>query len=198
MVDNEEFSMLVQNARAGESDAVAELIRLYEPEVRRFIRFRLASASLLRIFDSLDIWQSVMARFFVHLDGGELNLQEPVQLRKLLMTMARNKVHDQVRGQRADRRDVRRVGALTEKMLSTLADDRETPSQTVAREEVLAAVHKALTAEENYLLDQRAGKTSWEALAGELKSSPDALRKRLIRAIDRVAAELGFVENDDE
>jgi len=198
MLKNEEFSRLVERVRSGESEAAAELIRLYEPEVRRFIRFRLASASLLRIFDSLDIWQSVLARFFVHLDGGQLDLHEPVQLRKLLMTMARNKVHDQIRFQRAERRDDRRVSAWTNEMLGTLSGNDETPSQIVAREEVLAAVHEKLSDEENYLLDQRADGKSWNALAGELKSRPDAVRKRMARAIDRVAGELGFGKEHNE
>lgn len=192
MVKDEQFMELIERVRAGESDAAEDLIRLYEPEVRRFIRFRLASASLLRVFDSLDIWQSVLARFFVHLDGGQFDLQEPVQLRKLLMTMARNKVYDQIRGQRAGRRDVRRATGLTNQMLDTLAENRETPSQIVAREEILAAVHDGLSAEENYLFNERAGGRSWDALAGELQSQPDALRKRLVRAIDRVSAKLGF------
>lgn len=88
MLERDAFSALMKRVREGDSQAAAELVGLYETEIRRFIRYRLATASLSTLFESLDIWQSVMARFFVHLDAGKLDLHEPVQLRKLLMTLA--------------------------------------------------------------------------------------------------------------
>ena len=194
MLDRDAFSNLIQRVQSGESEAAAELVRLHETEIRRFIRYRLASASLSTLFESLDIWQSVMARFFVHLDAGKLDLDEPVKLRKLLMTMARNKVYDQVRHENADRRDRKKMGGWSNELLDSLAGAAETPSQIVSRQEIVSLIRASLSDEEAYLLDQRASGQSWDALAAELDSRPDALRKRLVRAVDRVANELGFCE----
>ncbi|WP_162006626.1 RNA polymerase sigma factor [Roseimaritima sediminicola] len=192
MHERDAFATLVQRVRDGDAEAADELIRLYEPEIRRFIRYRLSSASLSALLESLDIWQSVLARFFVQLDTGHLDLEEPTQLRKLLITMARNKVYDQIRRQTADRRDRRKHCADGGGRLDELACGAETPSQIVARREILALVRASLSEEETYLLEQRVEGRPWDALAEELQARPDALRKRLTRAMDRVAGQWGI------
>ena len=60
-----EFAPLMELVRRGDQRAAAELVRRYEPEVRRFIRFRLSTPALRRTMDSLDICQSVLFKFFV-------------------------------------------------------------------------------------------------------------------------------------
>jgi hypothetical protein len=51
---------------------------------------------------------------------------------------------------------------------------------------------KRLTPQERYLQEQRDLGREWEDIAAELKESPEALRKRLERAKERVARELGL------
>ena len=54
----------------GEEQAATELVQRYEPELRRFVRFRLTNGRLRRHVDSVDICQSVLGRFFVGLFAG--------------------------------------------------------------------------------------------------------------------------------
>lgn len=194
MLERDAFAALLERVRDGDSQAATELVGQYETEIRRFIRYRLSTASLSALLESLDIWQSVLARFFVHLDTGKLDLDEPIQLKKLLMTMARNKVYDQIRRQTAERRDRRKHGAGGYALLEGMQDGADTPSQIVARQEIVGLVRAALSEEEAYLLEQRVAGRQWEALADELHCRPDTLRKRLTGAMDRVANELGFCE----
>jgi len=65
MVPETSFCDLVQRVRCGDGLAAEELVRAYEPEVRRAIRVRLTDARLRRLVDSVDICQSVLAGFFV-------------------------------------------------------------------------------------------------------------------------------------
>jgi hypothetical protein len=65
--------------------------------------------------------------------------------------------------------------------------------QAVGRE-LLQEFHRRLSAEERTLAEQRAVGRPWAEIASEHGESAEALRKRLTRAIDRVAQELRLDE----
>ena len=69
-------------ARPGAADYALqqELVRLYEPEVRRIIRTRLTDLHLRPLLDSQDICQSVLGNFFVRAATGQFELDTPQQL----------------------------------------------------------------------------------------------------------------------
>jgi RNA polymerase sigma-70 factor (ECF subfamily) len=185
------FPELIKRVRAGEEAAAAELVRLYEPAIRRAVRVRLVDARLERLFDSMDICQSVLASFFVRAAAGQYDLERPQQLVNLLVTMARNKVADQARKEAAQCRDSRRVaeGTLEEHQL---VDTGSSPSERVGGQELYQEFRKRLSDQERQLADRRALGRDWADIAAEMHDSPEALRKRLTRAIDRVVRELGL------
>lgn len=192
------FRELMQRVRAGEADAATELVRQYEPEIRRAVRIRLTDPRLRRTLDSMDICQSVMANFFVRVAGGQFDLDEPVQLLKLLVKMARNKLLDRARQEQAGRRDQRRLVAHSSGVMAAVPDAGETPSQIVAGRELLSAMRRLLADDERYLAEQRALGRDWAELASELGASAEALRKKLARAMDRVTRRLGLDEAPHE
>lgn len=196
MSANQSFSDLIQRVRSGDEAAVAELIKTYEPAIRREIRLRLNDPRLFRLFDSMDIVQSVLGSFFVRAAAGQYDLDNPAQLGKLLVAMARRKLAFQVRQQRAQRRDHRRVaeGSFHQEQLIARGDS---PSQVVAGQELLQEFRKRLTEEERRLADLRALGQEWTAIAAQLGGTAEGRRKQLIRAIDRVAQELGLDEVND-
>ena len=73
-----------------------------------------------------------------------------------------------------------------------------TPSQIVAGEELLAKADKLLSDEERKLRELRKEGHDWADIAQQLGSSPEALRKKLARAMDRVAHELDLDDYDNE
>ena len=77
MFDAPTFDELIRRVRAGDQDAAAELVRRYEPAIRRAVRFRLADARLGTLLDSMDICQSVLASFFVRAASGQYELETP-------------------------------------------------------------------------------------------------------------------------
>jgi len=194
MSDGNSFRELLRRVRAGDEAAAAALVRQYEPTIRRTIRARLGDAPLGRLVDSIDICQSVLANFFVRVSAGQFDLEEPQQLLKLLVTMARNRLFDLARRQQTRRRDQRRQHPEGDAALEGVADDAATPSRIVAGRELLQRVREHLSEEERFLLEQRAQGRGWDEIAATVGGRPDALRMKHHRSIDRVARELGLDE----
>ncbi len=69
------------------------------------------------------------------------------------------------------------------------------PVATSRRGELLEEAMRRLSPEEKRILDRREQGGQWTEIAEELGSSPEAIRKRLARAVDRVAHELGLDES---
>jgi DNA-directed RNA polymerase specialized sigma24 family protein len=109
MTETTAFADFIRRIRAGDDQAARELVERYEPVVRREVRMRLGDPRLNRQFDGSDVCQSVMASFFVRLAAGQFDLEEPDQLPRLLVVMARRKVANLARRHRASRRDYRRL-----------------------------------------------------------------------------------------
>jgi RNA polymerase sigma factor (sigma-70 family) len=197
MPDETPFQELIARLRTGDGAAAEELVRRYEPAIRRVVRLRLTDTRLRRAFDSMDVCQSVLASFFVRAALGQYDLGSPDQLLKLLAQMARHKVTDHMRHERAERRDLARLVGDAEAAGAVAAGDAS-PSRQVAGKELLLEVRKRLSAEEAELADLRAQGREWADIGRERDESPEALRKRLARGLDRVAQQLGLDEADHE
>jgi RNA polymerase sigma-70 factor (ECF subfamily) len=139
----------------------------------------------------MDVCQSVLASFFVRAALGQYELETPEQVLRLLATMARNKLTNQVKHQRRARRDAHRV---TSSDGTQAADDAPSPSEQVANRELLIEARRRLSDEERGLLEQREQGKEWVEIAAAHGGSAEALRKKLGRAIERVAHELGLGE----
>ena len=183
------FLDLVRRVRAGDQDASAELVRRYEPAIRVAVHVRLSDPGLRRLFDSMDICQSVLGNFFVRAKAGEFDLEGPDQLLKLLVTMARNRFTDHALRNQAARRDHRRNEPATT-ATANLMDPGPSASELVAGQELLEAFRTKLTPAERTLADLRAEGRPWAEIAAEVGGNPDALRVQLGRAVDRVTREL--------
>ena len=196
MAEPEKFEEYLRRLRAGDEQAAAELVRHYEPLIRRQIRVRLSDPGLSRLMDSVDICQSVLGSFFVRAASGQFDLESPEQLLKLLSTMARNKLAGAARRHKAQRRDGGRLEAMAVEEFNPPGHD-VTPSRVFAGREMLEAVRELLTEEERRLADLRGQGHNWPAIATEVGGSPDGRRIQLTRALDRVTRQLGLDEDED-
>src|SRR5262245_62756635 len=105
------FVDFLRRIRRGDEQAAVELVRRYEPLIRREVRLGISDRRLSRAFDSIDVCQSVLASFFARAATGQYDLESSEQLVKLLMSMARNKLASLARREQRLRRDARRVTA---------------------------------------------------------------------------------------
>jgi len=191
MAEETTFADFLRRIRDGDEAAAAELVRRYESAIRVEVRMRLDDPRFHRVLDSMDVCQSVLASFFVRAASGQYDLQRPEQLVALLVTIARNKAIRAVRRQRAQRRDDRRHVVLSGSS-PDLASAEPSASRIVSGRELLAEVRSRLSEEERRLADLRAEGRQWAAIASEVGGTPQARRKQLARAIDRVSIEIGL------
>jgi RNA polymerase sigma-70 factor (ECF subfamily) len=196
MSEEQSFRDLLRRVRAGDQEAASELVRRYEPEIRQSVRGPLAGLRLRHILDSMDICQAVLANFFVRAGEGQFELHHPEQLLRLFVTMARNRLRDEARRQRAERRDHRRQAVdLSQHCLAGLFADEPTPSRIASTRDLFEEVSRRLDPDERELLEQRAQGREWADLAEQHGAMPGALRKKLTRALARVVRELGLHEH---
>jgi len=189
----DEYSDFIQRIRQGDERAAEELVRRYEAEIRLEVRgwLRLRNPALRRVFDSMDICQSVLASFFARAAVGDFDLEEPPQLIRLLVGMARNKVAEQARHHQRQRRDVRRVGDV-DVQDGAFPAKQETPSRLASGRELLQKFRERLSEEERQIADLRAKGYDWAAVAAELGGTAEGRRKQLARAVVRVEQGLGL------
>jgi RNA polymerase sigma factor (sigma-70 family) len=188
----DEYADFIRRIRDGDEEAAAELVRRYEPEIRLEVRgwLRMRNPALRRVFDSMDVCQSVLASFFARAAVGEFDLDDPPQLIRLLVGMARKKVAEQARFHQRQRRDVRRVGVVDAEQ-QTVAKSPESPSRIASGRELLQKLRERLLDEERQIADLRARGSDWATVAAELGGTPEGRRKQLARAVARVEKELG-------
>jgi len=188
MLTDDRFTELMTRTRAGDQDAASELVRLYEPEIRRAARLRLTDPQLRRMVDSLDICQSVFGRFFKSVADGGFDGQNGEQLLALLTTMTQNRVIDEHRKHRTQKRG-RDLVHLEIDLQKLIADTVGPLTATIDKEQV-SEIRTRLGPDELDLANRRIAGQSWDHIAAELTESADALRKRLERALERVRTEI--------
>ena len=194
MRPEDSFADLMRRVRAGDAQAAAELVRRYEPAIRRAVRVRLANARLGNLLDSIDICQSVLKSFFVRAASCQYELETPEQVLKLLTAMARNKLASQARKQHTQRRDNRRASAIGDEG-SRLVAPGDSPSVATVVRDLQQEVRRRLAPDEWRLLELKNQGHDWAEIAAAVGGAAETLRKKLARAIDRVVDELGL---DDE
>jgi RNA polymerase sigma-70 factor (ECF subfamily) len=190
------FSVYLARIRAGDEQAAAELVRQFEPLIRREVRMNLEDHRLSRVFDSMDVCQSVLASFFLRTAAGEYDLDRPEQLVGLLVTMARNKLASAVRREHRECRDNRRVADGAGERLDAMPAAAADPGEVLAGRELLDHFRSALSDEERRIVELRGDGLAWADVAARLGGTAQARRMQLARAVERVVQELGIEDGD--
>jgi RNA polymerase sigma-70 factor (ECF subfamily) len=193
MATEDSLRALLERVRAGDQQAATRLVGRYEPALRRAVRLRLRDRQLRRLLDSSDICQGVLLRFFVRVATGPYELDTPEQVIKLLVTLARNHVVNEVLHHQAAKRDCRRLDEGGAEEWQVLARG-SSPSQHLVAKELLEKARQVLSPDEWELLELRKAGWEWAEIARRLGGTPEGLRKQLARAVARVTAVLGLVE----
>jgi len=194
MFDQIKFESMIVRIRSGDQLAAEELVLHYEPLIRREARLQIRDHRLLRLFDSQDICQSVLASFFARTALGEYDLETPENLVKLLAIMTRNKVATATQRQHRKRRDSRRNQGLDQ--MQSVVSETPSPSETVSSRELLEQFLARFSDEERSLANLRRDGHSWAQIAVQLGGTHQSRRMQLSRAIDRISRQIGIDEPD--
>ena len=182
----DDFSALIARVRAADQAAAAELVRRYEPLIRREVRLKLENSRLRRVLDSMDVCQSVLASFFVRAAAGQYDLDQPGPARQIAGNdrPEQGRVGRATRVQSAPRWPPGRCGRFC---VGCFDRARSEPDGRGRVAELLNAFRAGLTPDERHLVDLRGEGSSWAEIATRLGGTADARRVQLGRAIDRVA-----------
>lgn len=181
------FPQWLRRVLGGDRKAAAEFVDLFEPRLLQTVRAGLARFHLERVIDPRDISQSVFGNFFRRAASSGFTIGSTEQLQALLVRMALNRVHDEARRYLAERRDFRRNNRnASPEQLSHIEGSEPTPSKVAAGHELLEKIRRLFTEEERRLLDERSCGRDWAAISLAWGARPEALRKKLNRAIQRV------------
>lgn len=197
MDDDAGFSDLISKVRARDDKAAAELFQRYEPELKRIVRIRLTSPQLRRVLDSGDICQSVFCNLYLRLASGQFELSSPGELLRLLASMALNRVNDKARHHLAQKRGSGQAQAWLPEHLAQLHSPTGGPEREASFRDLYQQTLSLLDEDERQLAVLRGQGMEWQEIAVERGEQPDALRKRLGRALDRVAKQLDLDELHD-
>src|SRR5579884_1468394 len=91
-MSTQEFKELFLAAQRGDQAATEELLRQYEPYLRRVIQLRLTDPRLRRVFDTMDIYQSVAAVFLERVGMESEKFTSVEKMRNYLVTMVLRKI----------------------------------------------------------------------------------------------------------
>jgi RNA polymerase sigma-70 factor, ECF subfamily len=143
---------LVERAAAGDADALEKLLLRERPGLVGYIK-RLMPKDIQRVVGPDDLLQEVYCEAFGRI--GDLRGKPAELFERWLLTMARHRVIDEVRRQRAQKRGGRHRRLPTagpdwqrsmENLLDELAVDHHTPSRIAARHEAYRELDGAVEA----------------------------------------------------
>ena len=188
MLDQAAFDALINHIRGGDEQAAAELVRIYEPLIRREVRLQVRDRRLYRLFESRDVCQSVLGSFFARTALGEYDLETPAQLVKLLATMTRNKVATAAERQHRQRRDYRRTEGADG--LEHVVAPGPSPSEVISGKELLERFLAGFTEEERTIADLRKDGLGWNEITTIVGGTAQARRMQLSCAVERIARQI--------
>jgi DNA-directed RNA polymerase specialized sigma24 family protein len=187
-MDND-LAELLSRVRQGDEDAARLLVQRYESAIRVAVRTNLSDPRLRRQFDSLDVCQSVLASFFLHLTSGAYDLSVPAQLSALLAKMAQNKVRMRAREQFRQRRDVRRLSQVDVEN-AKIPGFQAGPEEPVDDQDLVDRSLDMMPPEIRAIADRRMAGELWPEIADAMGGTPDGRRKQFERAVLPIAESL--------
>jgi RNA polymerase sigma factor (sigma-70 family) len=188
-MDDDDLADLIERVKAGDENAIRDLIQQFEGDVRTIVRVRLPQ-SLRSQFDSMDfvqaVWQSVLTR-----DGQDLGrFTNARHFRGFLEGVARNKVFEEHR--RLTR--TRKYSLQREEPLYVRRGDREmprevagsdpTPSQDAQARDRFDQLVEGRSPQETEVVELRRRGLTYEEIAAQTGLSERSVR-RIIEAIRR-------------
>jgi RNA polymerase sigma factor (sigma-70 family) len=183
---SQQFLSLLEAARGGDAASLAELVRLYEPQLRVVARARLGPA-LRPYLDSVDLVQSVHRSLLVGLRQDKFDISTPQNLIGLALTLVRRKVARHWRRlQRQQRIETGTEPNQLAERLQTLSNSGDDPARAAEFNDALRHVCMLLDATERRVIALRLQGFSIAEVARSMEIEPHLLRVRLGRLRQRL------------
>jgi RNA polymerase sigma factor (sigma-70 family) len=198
-----DFADCLNKLRLGDNTEVAKFVVKYQPIIHRAVCIRIARVSPWSAADSDDVIQLVMIGFLTRLFEGKYELSCEEDLHKLLVAIAHKKILQLHRHEMAAKRCRAKTQSLSDlpEIAAGSAENARIPSMgvIVSRSntvELLKQLSLRMSMHEMQLYRLRSHGVDWAEISKQLGEPASTLRKRLSRAIQRVASELKLVANE--
>ncbi len=178
-----EFDALLKRARGGDADALTQLIRQYEADVRLVARRRLGPA-LRPYADSLDLVQSVHKSLLIGLQQNKYQIDNPEQLVALALTIVRRKIAriwTRLQQQKRLSGEFASPESTLPERLAALPDPEADPARAAALADAVRHLCQDLDETERRVLEMRLQGYRTAEIARALGLGADALRAHLSR-----------------
>lgn len=183
-------SHLEEHREALRPQSADEIWQRYGEQLRRRARTRLRQYGLSGQAESMDICNDVMADIVRRANHGKLDVEDLVAY---ILRAIDNQVLDTFRTLARQCRDFRRLDPTRVDEIP-LGTPSLTPSQIAIRHEVLERVRSQLGPADARAVDMMLEGRDWKEIGAALGMEPDAARMRVRRALDRVRARFGVVD----
>jgi len=191
-MQSEQFRQLMERVRSGDNEAVGEVLRQFETEVRIVVRQRLPKRLRVR-YDSMDFVQAVYQSIMVdwRSDSGT-QFQSPQQMLAYLSSTARNKVIEIYRRETKTRKyDIQKEVARVSSSNKAEPEAYEpqgtdpTPSQYAQARELIDHLTKGKPAVVARILELRQQGLTFEEIGQQVGLSERSVRRILGELRDR-------------
>ncbi len=194
-MDSFDFADVIRRARAGDDEATAQLLSLFEAEVRTMVRVRLPR-SLRNQFDSMDFVQAVWKSVFTgaNTDPNPVAFADEAQFRGFLAGVARNKVYEEHRRQtRTKKYDIGREERLYvqkggREVPRDVPGSDPTPSENAQADDRLGQLVQGRTDEEVEIIILRRQSLTYEEIATKIGWNERSVRRVINAARERMEA----------
>lgn len=190
-----DVSGLMVRIREGDETALAELLKRYEPRLRRAARV-LLGPWLRPHLDSLDLVQSVNCALMPGLRDGKYDASSPDKLLGLALTIVRRKVAKKWRHLQRQEPSDKVFHDEEDNADSLIASENadDDPAASAESRDSLARVLRCLEADDRELIQLRLLGYSTAEIAEQWQSDPHLLRAHLSRLRKRLRDE-GITED---
>jgi RNA polymerase sigma factor (sigma-70 family) len=183
----EEFLTLMARVHLDDDQALAGLITIYEPAIRRAARMLLGKA-LRSSLDPTDLVQSVHLQLILGLRAKKFRFGSPEQLRSLAVTLLRHKLVEHWRRHRRQARHrtaLAIAGGLTHEQSVAPLSEMD-PARAAEYHDLVDHLFRHLRAEDRLAVVMRFQGYRTGEIAAELGIDPATLRMRLSRIRKRL------------
>ena len=182
-----DFQELLDRARAGNAEAMAQIARHYEDEVRIVARVRLGKI-LQAHLDSVDLVQSVHKSLMIGLRNDRFDISTPEKLIALAITIVRRKVARHWRKLKRQQRlsGEGSTGENLADLLLNLSQHDGNPAAEASLRDITAHALNGLSEDELSFVQYKLDGYSTAEIARHLGLDADVLRVRLSRLRKRL------------
>jgi RNA polymerase sigma-70 factor (ECF subfamily) len=181
----EDFAGLFELARRGDSEAMEQLCRQYEPRLRLVARVLLGPA-LRPHLDSIDLVQSVHRSLLVGLRSDKFDISTPDGLIGLAVTMVRRKIARQWSRLQRQQRLSSDSAQGSPQALANLSAPNNDPARAAQYNDQLEHLRRHLDETEQLITELRLQGYSTAEIAERLQMNHTTLRVRMTRLRERL------------